>query len=133
MQMPLDCQIHAKKPELILCVYGRGVLSVQDVDGFSSFFNTHLKGDTPFKVLFDLRKLNSASANAIKPLVKCMTSFESLSQGKVVASSVLVSSPTIESILNFLFSLNKPTTPTKVTSDLTQACDFLNEFDCTTF
>ena len=129
MKMPLDCKVRSQTPELVLFVRGYGVLKVKDIDNFGSFFKPFLQGKTPFKILFDIRTLESTSMSVIKSLVEYMISFESLAQGKVVASSVLVG-PTIENWLKLLFSLKHPTTPTKVTSNIEVACDFLNKFDC---
>ncbi len=129
MKMPLDCKVRSQTPELVLFVRGHGVLKVIDIDNFDSFFKPFLQGNTPFKVLFDLRALKSTSMGVIKSLVECMISFESLAQGKVVASSVLVGH-SIENWLKLLFSLKHPTTPTKVTSNIEVACNFLNKFDC---
>lgn len=128
--MTLDCKIHSKDPELALFIYGHGVLTFEDVQGFDEFFNRFLNGSVPFKVFFDLRKLKSAPMDVIKSLVKHMVSFESRATEKVVATSVLVGSKPIESVLNLLFSFRKPTTPTKVTSTLEEACEFLDEYDC---
>ena len=127
--MPLDCKVRSKTPELVLFIRGHGVLTVDDVNNFDSFFKPFLKGDTPFKVLFDLRLLKCKSIDVIKVLVDNMSSFEALAPKKVVASSVLVGS-TIEKWVNLLFNLKQPTTPTKVTSSIEDACNFLNEFEC---
>ncbi|KKM72858.1 hypothetical protein LCGC14_1416300 [marine sediment metagenome] len=128
--MPLECRVRSQTPELVLFVYGRDVLSRQDIDTFSAFFNMHLHGDTPFKVFFDLRRVDTVSLVVVKSIVKSMISYEKLAQGKIIATSVLVGGTIIENLLHLLFSIREPTTPTKVTTNLEKACNFLNEYDC---
>nr|QBK87662.1 MAG: hypothetical protein LCMAC201_05750 [Marseillevirus LCMAC201] len=125
--MPLVCKVCSQKPELMLLIYGHDVLSRQDIDTFSTFFNTHLHGNTPFKVFFDLRKVDMVSTSVLKSIAKSMILFETLAQGKIIATSVLVSGIIIEHTLNLLFKFKEPTTPTKITTNLDDACAFLND------
>ena len=128
--MPLECKVRTN-PELLLFVCGYGVLAVEDIDDFKTFFNIHLKNNTPFKVFFDLRQVKTAQTKAIHAMASCMVSFEELAQNKVVATSVLIDSITIENLIKLLFSFRQPSTPTKVTSDLHEACNFLDEYQLT--
>ena len=124
--MPLHCKVRSKTPELVLLVYGHGILTGNDINHFCTFYNTHLHGEDPFKILFDLRSVKTASIKGITSITRHMAEFEKLAQEKVIATSVLVDAYTTESLLNLLFSANPPATPTKVTRDLTEACNFLN-------
>lgn len=127
--MPIDCKVRSTTPELVLFVYCYKKLSVEDVEVFTTFFNGYLEGDIPFKALFDLREVDTAPMKAITAMAKHMSEFETLAPGKVVATSVLVSSKGIEGLINMLFAIKKPVTPTKVTASLEKACDFLNKYD----
>lgn len=123
--MPFIYQVHSYDPELVLLVRGYGEISVPDIRRFDTYFKVYLYGKKPFKVFFDIRSLESTSMEVIKLLVKSMISFEELAPQKVLATSVLTGA-LIEKWINLLFKIREPITPTKVTSDLQEACDFLN-------
>ena len=125
--MPLKCAVYKKDP-LVLLVYGEGEVTVNDVDDFVVFFNGHLAGQQQFKTLFDLRKVDTASRQVVMKLGKCISGFEIKAVGKVLANAVVIDNKPIEAILNLLFSFNQPTTPTKVTHDLSIACEFLDNY-----
>ena len=128
--MPLECRVRSQTPELVLFVYGYDLLSCTDIDTFSAFFNTHLHNDIPFKVFFDLRKIDTASIAVVKSIAKYMIAYEKLAPGKVVASSVLVGGIIVENLIKLLFSFKEPSTPTRVTTNVAEACNFLNEYQC---
>lgn len=123
--MPLQCEVYKKNP-LVLLVYGEGEVNVSDVDSFEIFFHKYLAGQQQFKTLFDLRKVQTASRQVVIKLGGCISGFEIKAVGKVLANAVIINNKPIESILNLLFSFNPPTTPTKVTHDLSIACEFLD-------
>ena len=66
--MPLECHIQSKQPELILLIYGHGSISDIDIENFYNFFLQHLKGNEPFKVLYDLNHINAAPIKILKTL-----------------------------------------------------------------
>lgn len=125
--MPLKCIEHTKDP-LVLFVNGDGELSISDVEQFTLFFNKYLTGSEQFKVLFDLRKLKTAPRPAMAKMAGYIGDFERLAIGKVQASSVIVGNKMIESLLKLLFNFNPPTTPTKITSDISEGCLFLDNY-----
>ena len=125
--MSLRCTVHTKEP-LLLLVHSESELTLTDVEEFTTFFNKHLHGKKQFNVLFDLRKLKSAPKEVMIKMGSYISNFEILAVGKVLASSVIINSKTIETLLNILFKINPPTTPTKVTSDLKVGCSFLDEY-----
>lgn len=125
--MPLECKARLTE-ELLLFITGRGILTVNDIADFSEFFDAHLCRQDPFKLFLDLRKVEKAHGDTLTALIKHITSFEDRARDKVIATSVVVSSIPIVSLINLLFTIKQPLTPTKVTSNLTEACDFLNNY-----
>lgn len=124
--MPIKCTIPKEKPEMLLFVECIEKITSSEFDDFKTVFYTHLKGPNTFKVFIDLRKLTDASPSILSSLVKFINTSEELAIDKVLATSVLVNKPHIENLVNIVFNLKKPATPTKVTSDLTVACNFLH-------
>lgn len=123
--MPLKCT--AKQgDELILYVNGTEALTIKDVTEFSSFFDGHLNGPDQFKTFFDLRKVTSANMETISAMAKYMTSFEQLAKEKVLGNAILIDGFLLENLLKLLFTMKPPTTPTKITSKLEEACEYLN-------
>ena len=127
--MPIDCIIQTSEPELVLYICGRGNLLAKDLDHFRVFLDSHLHKGIPFKVFYDLRKVDGAPIHAIKKLTKYINDCEELARQFIVASSVLVGGKIVEKLVNMVFSIKKPSTPTKVTASLQEACDFLNSWD----
>jgi anti-anti-sigma regulatory factor len=125
--MPIDCKTKSKNTELLLFVIGSGNMNIDDIKQFTHFFEKYLHGIIPFKLFIDLRTVESTSSSIIQSLVKKMIKYEKYSKN-VIATSVLINNSIIENLINILFSIRKPTTPTKITSSLTEACDFLNEY-----
>jgi anti-anti-sigma regulatory factor len=126
--MPIDCKIKSKTPELVLFVHGSGTMNANDIQEFSNFFEKHLYGSIPFKLFIDLRDVKSTSGSIVQNLVKKMTLYEKFSVKNVIATSVLINNSIIENLINILFTIRKPITPTKITSDIIDACNFLNEY-----
>lgn len=125
--MPLKCNIQCSDPELVLLIIGTDTVDINDINLFSTFLLSFLREQIPFKLFFDLRNANGSQFNAIQSLISKMNEFEPLVIGKVIATSVLVG-PMVEGVLNTIFFFKKPLTPTKVTSDINIACNYLNEF-----
>lgn len=124
--MPLECKVHSKTPKLMLMVHGYKTLTHGDITNFSTFFDKYLYGDESFKVFFDLRTAETPPTSVISALSKYMISCEKVSANRVIASAILVND-TIKNILNLLFTFQKPASPTKITSNIETACEFLNE------
>lgn len=123
--MPLKCT--AKKgDELVLYINGTETLTLNDVSEFSIFFDKHLNGPQQFKTFFDLRKVNSANMETLGSMAKYMTSLEDLAKEKVLGNAILIDGFFIENLLKLLFTMKPPTTPTKITSKLEEACEYLN-------
>ena len=127
--MPIDCRVRTPAPNLFLYVRCYGDLIISNVKDFEQFFKNHLKNDHAFKMFIDLRSVNGAPMSCIKSLVTFMNECEEESKHKVIATSVLVGRPAIEKLVNILFSFKTPATPTKVTSDIEEACEYLNNID----
>jgi hypothetical protein len=125
--MPLKCSIKPNTEEKILYICGYKTITEQDIDSFSIFFYEHLNKKEPFKVLYDLRDASLGSLESIKTLLVHIAKFEQASKNIVIASSILVSGAT-ETLLNMVFNIRSPRTPTKVTFDVNVACDFLNSY-----
>lgn len=123
--MPLKC-VAKKGDDLILYINGIDTLSITDVEEFNTFFKSHLNGPDQFKTFFDLRKAKSVSMDVLYTMAKYMTSFEDLAREKVLGNSILVEGFILEQSLKLLFSIKPPTTPTKITTCLDEACDYLN-------
>ena len=125
--MPLLCKVKSREPEVLLFIHGEGSIIETDINVFSSFFEKHLFRKDPFKLFIDLRKVENASMNLVQTLAAKMIGYEEHTPGKVLATSILVNSFMIESLVNLLFQLKPPSTPTKITSDINIACDFINQ------
>ena len=116
------------EPELVLFISCSGVFCLKDVEKFATFFEEYLYGqEEPFKVLYDLRQVENMKLESITAIVKHMIKYEKVVKNKLLASSAIVGSSFVESLVNGLFAIRKPTTPFKITSDIQKACDFLNE------
>ena len=122
--MPVICKIRNKEEKLafIAC---EGIMTTEDFNVFTTFFNNQLNSPNKFKVFLDLRKLDNVSMTIIKSLSKYMLESEITAINKVLATSVLVDKPYIEYLVKMLFAVKTPITPTKITSDINIACDFL--------
>jgi hypothetical protein len=125
--MPLICKIQSPEPELVLLIIGTDNVDINDINSFSTFLLSFLHGNIPFKLFFDLRNANGSQFNALQSLISKMNEFEPLVVGKIIATSVLVG-PLVEGVLNTIFFFKKPLTPTKITSDINVACNYLNDF-----
>lgn len=125
--MPINCMIYASEPELVLFIMCSGVFCLKDVEKFAAFFEEHLFGERQFKVLYDLRQVENMKLESISGIVKHMIKYEKFVKNKLLGSSAIVNSTLVENLVNGLFAIRRPTTPFKITSDIQQACDFLNE------
>ena len=125
--MPLDCKIRSKEPELVLFIHGYDNITKNDIEKFADFLYEHLSGNEQFKIFYDLRKVKDAKLANLKNLFVHISSFEELSIDKVLASSILINSIIVEKLLNLIFEFKPPVTPTKITTDISVACDFLNQ------
>ena len=126
--MPIGFKIRKKEPDLLLYIFGEGILNMEDLEKFDSFFDKYLKEDNSFKILMDLRKVENASIGVIKQLVDNRKNYDKYADNKVIATSILIDNYIIESLINMLFSIKQPKRPTKITSDIDEACNFLNEY-----
>jgi hypothetical protein len=126
--MPLKCGLHSETPELILLICGSGELTTADVTQFSKFFDSYLNSSQAFKLFIDLRKVESAPINALTAMASYMANNDELAKKRVIASSVLVGNTHIENLLNLLFRMKEPSTPTKVTMVTNDACNFLDKY-----
>ena len=124
--MPLDCKIRYKEPELVLFIYGYDDINKKDIERFTAFLYGHLYGNEQFKIFYDLRKVKDAKMKILKNLFSHISDIEELSIDKVLASSILINSIIVEKLLNLIFEFKPPLTPTRITTDITEACDFLN-------
>ena len=124
--MPLLFNEKRSDDGVLIMVIGSGQLATTDSDIFHTFFKNKLETSGEFKMFIDLRAVENASMNAIKTMVKHMNSFKDLARTKVIATSVVISDTTIEKLLGVLFSFSPPATPTKVTTSIEDACEFLN-------
>jgi len=126
--MPFECKIKSSKPDLLLFVYGTGNLILKDINVFTIFFEKYLFGNIPYKLFIDLRNVTNATLEVLKELTKKMLYYEKHTQGKVIATVILVDSTIVENLIKMLMTIRKPLTPTKITSSIDDACNFLNEY-----
>jgi hypothetical protein len=110
----------------IIIVSMKGILSATDIDTFAEYLK-NLENDY-YKLLFDLREMDRPAPSIISSIINELNTFEKISNEKILASSIVISNESIESVLNLIFKFKKPTTPTKITSNLTDACTFLNAY-----
>jgi hypothetical protein len=127
--MPINCKVQSPHPEMVIFVHCHGSMNSKDLAKFTEFLDGHLNGEHAFKLFFDLRKAAPPAPKIINGMTKYMIQADHVAQTKIVASSILVGSSIIENLLKTLFSIQEPTTPTKVTASLETACEFLNDFD----
>lgn len=125
--MPINCMIYSTEPELVLFIVCSGIFTLKDVEKFAAFFEEYLYSAQQFKVLYDLRQVENMKFESISSIVKHMIKYEKYVKNKLLGSSAIVNSSIVENLVNSLFAIRKPTTPFKITSDIQQACDFLNE------
>ena len=124
--MPIYCKTRSKEPELLLYIKCEGQLLEHDIGHFKDFFKKHLEEPEMIKMFVDMRTVKGAKMECIKSLVTFMNDYEDTASEKVLATSILISTPSIEKLVKLLFNFKKPRTPTRVTSKLEEACEFLN-------
>jgi len=124
--MPIHCKIRSKEPDLLLYINCKGSLIEQDITHFQDFFKKKLEQPQMLKMFVDMRQVDSAKLQCIKKLAKFMNNYQEKAIDKVIATAILIDKPIIENLVKILFNIKKPSTPTKVTSDINEACEFLN-------
>lgn len=126
--MPLKCNNKVKDDELLLVIKGEGDLNLTDIDNFCIFFEKYLHGNTPFKLLVDLRAETSASLKLIKKFASKMIEYENHSIDKVLITVIMIDNMLVKNLLKLLFSIKKPITPTEIVSSVEDCCKFLNKY-----
>lgn len=124
--MPIHCKSRPKETELLLYIKCDGRLVETDINHFGDFFKKHLQEETLIKMFVDMRTVESAKMDCIKSLVSFMNDYEEAACKKVLATAILIKTPAIEKLVKLLFNFKKPSTPTRVTSNIDEACEFLN-------
>jgi hypothetical protein len=125
--MPLEYNIKKENLETLIILNGYKVIDEKDIEDFKIFFNNKLNEDNKFKLIADLRNIDNASFGAIKSILNYMFFIENKTYDKIIATSVLVNKG-IDKIINLLFNIKSPTTPTKVTDNINIACEFINQY-----
>lgn len=123
--MPIECKVHQLEPELILYININGSLNIEQLTTINNFILGYLNKSEPFKMFIDMRNVSNASASILPKLLEIMNTLEQKSVDKIIATSILVGNIYIEKLINMLFNIRAPLTPTKVVANVKDACNFL--------
>lgn len=133
--MPIVCK--EKRDEkadvnepIFLLVSGSGILTITDMDELSSFLDKYLQGESQFKLFINLSNIDNISMELVKYMAQNMNQINSAAQNKALGTAIVVKNKTLAGVVNMIFSISKPSTPTKITTNIEKACDFLNTITC---
>ena len=117
------------KPDIhLFMISGSDTINVNDIETFNKHFNEHIQSKPKFKMMFDLRNVSIAHPDAVSKTIRYIVKYNKIAHKHIIASAIIVNGFTIESLATMVISTNPPPTPTKVTSNVQTACDFLNEY-----
>jgi len=128
-QVSADADSQANPPELLLLISSEGKVLPEDIRGFNDFIKKYIEGETPFKLMIDIRKIdNYINPDVMKEIKDNLDYYNKIEVGKVIVIGILISNSVIETLANLVFSLCPPITPIKLSKDLNVICDFINEY-----
>lgn len=105
--------IHHKKP------------TKEDFEAHLARFETYLKGNRPFVILFDITHAPMVPLELVHRQAEFMKDMEPFIKTTLIASVVVSHNVLIRGLLDILFKIRKPIKPNKVTKKDEKALNFL--------
>lgn len=131
--MPIKCQPYLRsvttKSYLTLWISLWDNINLEDFEKFCTFFDFYLKQNNSdkFSVFFDLRRVKWAPLYAIGKMGYYMRDNKFLAEHKINSSVILVPQhPLLNTLLDLLFKIQKPTNPNLITHNLKDGWLFLD-------
>lgn len=125
--MPFTKILKITKKKIPLHVFMfEGFFDKKDFDEFKKQFDECLSGER-FGAVFDMSKVTGAQKDLVLEQAKYMGEYAKDAKIKIIATSIVVTSDLITTILKVLFSIRKPTASNLITNTFAEALEFVED------
>lgn len=102
-----------------------GTLTADDFKNFKEKFSVLIKSQ--LTVIFDLREVKSVPLQLIQEQANYMREYEEFARKNLIASSIIIKSKVIQTLLSMLFGIRKPVAPNYISSTYEDSYEFITD------
>lgn len=125
--MPFDVEKTDFGSHVLYTLVFHGTLDITDFNNFKKCFNECLQGKS-FGAIFNLKNIDSAPPNLVMAQATYMREYESFARQKLIATAILIDSPTLQNLLKGLFMVKSPIAPNIVTGNIAEGTEFIDDY-----